>query len=53
MQPFEYITDPAEALAAATDFSPQLQGHDFQESDGSHPEDHGVEPPSTDDPVRV
>jgi RNA polymerase primary sigma factor len=30
-------------------------GHDFQESDefGSHPEEHSVEPPSTDDPVRV
>jgi RNA polymerase primary sigma factor len=53
MQSFEYITDPAEMLAAATDFSPQ--SHDFQESDefGSHPEDHGVEPHSTDDPVRV
>jgi RNA polymerase primary sigma factor len=55
MQSLEYITDPAETLAAATDFSPQLQGHDFQESDefGSHPEVHGVEPPSSDDPVRV
>ena len=54
MQSFESLTDPAEALAA-TDFSPQLQGHDFQEGDefGSHREDHGVEPPSTDDPVRV
>src|SRR5260370_13928249 len=53
MQSFEYITDPAEMLAAATDFSPR--SHDFQESDefGSHPEDHGVEPASTDDPVRV
>jgi len=53
MQSFEYITDPAEMLAAATDFS--SQSHDFQENDefGSHPEDHGVEPHSTDDPVRV
>jgi len=53
MQSFEYITDPAEALTAATDFSPQSQEHDFQESDGSHPEDHGLETPSSDDPVRV
>ena len=55
MQSLEYITDPAEALTAATDFSPQLQGHDFQESDefGSHPEGHAEAPPSTDDPVRV
>ena len=54
MQSFESITDPAEALLT-TDFSPQLPGQDFQESDefGSHPEDHPVEPPSTDDPVRV
>jgi RNA polymerase primary sigma factor len=66
MQSFESITDPAEALAA-TDFSPEAQGHDFQEGDefgphhrdhtgdhtGNHPGDHGVEPPSTDDPVRV
>jgi len=55
MQSLEYITDPAEALTAATDFSPQLQGHDFHESDefGSHPEGHAEAPPSTDDPVRV
>ena len=55
MQSFEYITDPAETLAAVADFSLQFPGHDFQESDefDSHPEEHGVEPPSTDDPVRV
>jgi RNA polymerase primary sigma factor len=54
MQSFESITDPAEALLT-TDFSPRSPGQDFQESDefGSHPGDHPVEPPSTDDPVRV
>src|SRR5947209_17813451 len=54
MQSFESITDPAEALLA-TDFSPPLQGQDFHESEelGSHPSDHAVEAPSTDDPVRV
>jgi RNA polymerase primary sigma factor len=54
MQALESITDPAEALGT-TDFSPQLHEQDYQEIDelGSHPEDRGVEPPSTDDPVRV
>src|SRR4051794_13371953 len=54
MASFESLTDPAEALLT-TDFSPQMPGQDFQENDefGSHPADHPVEPPSTDDPVRV
>src|SRR5437016_13518938 len=59
MQSFEYITDPAETLAAIANDSPHLQGHDFHETGefGSHPEDHGADhspkAPSTDDPVRV
>ncbi len=62
MQSFESITDPAEALLT-TDFSPQVPGQDFPENEefgshhadhqGDHPGDHPVEPPSTDDPVRV
>jgi RNA polymerase primary sigma factor len=55
MEPFEDITGPAEALAAVVDDSLQLPGHDFEESDqfDSHVEEHSVEAPSTDDPVRV
>jgi RNA polymerase primary sigma factor len=55
LQYFEDITGPAEAFAAVADDSLQLPGHDFEESDefDSHLEGHGVEPPSTDDPVRV
>src|SRR5881392_1632304 len=55
MQSFEDITGPAEAFAAIADDSLQLPRHDFEESDeyDSHLEDHSVEAPSTDDPVRV
>ena len=55
MQSFEYITDPEETLTAAADDSPRLPGHDFEESDefSSHLDEHGPEPPSSDDPVRV
>ncbi len=55
MQSFEDITGPAEAFAAIADDTLQLPGQGLEESDefGSHPEDHAVEAPSTDDPVRV
>lgn len=55
MKSFEDITSPAEVFAAVADDSLRLPGHDFGEGDefDSHPEDHSVEAPSTDDPVRV
>jgi RNA polymerase primary sigma factor len=60
MQSFEDITDPVEALSTLAEDSPQFSGHDFHEGDefGAHGDDHSaehhaVEPPSTDDPVRV
>jgi RNA polymerase primary sigma factor len=55
MQYFEDITGSTEAFAAVADDPLQLPGHDFEESAefDSHLDGHGVEPASTDDPVRV
>jgi len=55
MQYFEDITGPGEALATVAEDSVQLPGHDFEESGefDSHAEEHVVDAPSSDDPVRV
>jgi RNA polymerase primary sigma factor len=52
MQSFEYLTDPSDTLALVVEDTPQSHGHEADEF-GSHTEEHAVEAPSTDDPVRV